>query len=167
MKTERNSPRKKKVKRHTTPYKPKLYDASRIPISRPHHFKPRLDPNIHVTISKACQEWHPSNASPKVLLLPQRLPQLHDSYAMTDKEKVKEMMPTDSSLPFSRSSISSSPDDQHLSNRMYDRKVKSKANSVDDNVYPSPSVIQQIATMTKSNTDLSQLKERVIENIFK
>ena len=50
---------KKKVKRDTTIHKlrPELYDAPRIPvISRPHHFKPRLDPHIDVAISRASQE---------------------------------------------------------------------------------------------------------------
>ena len=158
------------MKRDTTIHKlrPELYDAPRIQvISRPHHFKPRLDPHIDVAISRASQELHPYSASPVVLPLPNKFPQLPHSYAMTDKEKVKEMMPTDSSLPFSRSSISSSPDDQHLSNRMYDRKVKSEANSVNDNVSPSPRVIHQIATMTQSKIDLSQLKQGVIKNSFK
>ena len=84
-----------------------------------------------------------------------------------DKDKVKEMVlvPTDSSLPMTTSTCSSSPYEQHWSNMMYDRKVKSAANSLDPS--PSPGVIQkiqQIASITQSKTDLMELKERVIEN---
>lgn len=151
---------KRKVKSQLTTHKPRpeLYDAPRIPVvSRPHHFKPRI----------ASQESSSSNESSMVLPLPKVIPQLLESYAVTDKDKVKEMVlvPTDSSLPMTKSTCSSSPYEQHWSNMMYDRKVKSAANSLDPS--PSPGVIQkiqQIASITQSKSDLMELKERVIEN---
>ena len=153
---------KKKLKRHQAANKPRpeLYNTPRIPVvSRPYHFKHRLNLNLPRAPSN---DFSHSNASSMVFSLPQGLSKLGDSNAFSENEKAgpsrvaKEIYSTNerSSVHLSRSMSSSSEDEQHWSNVMFDRKVESEAIELNPSPPPRPlSVIKNTASVLQSKLE--------------
>jgi len=150
---------KKKVKRHTTASKPRpeLYNTPRIPVvSRPYHFKARFNLSLPAEIPRTPPSvFKPSSASSMVFPLPHGLNQLADSHSIPENEKSPELAqdvtqsPERTSVLLSRSlSSSSSEDEQHWSNVMFDKKVKSEASLLSVSPPPRPSsVIKKTASV--------------------
>eukprot|EP00090_Calanus_glacialis_P016228 TRINITY_DN25448_c0_g1_i1.p1 TRINITY_DN25448_c0_g1~~TRINITY_DN25448_c0_g1_i1.p1 ORF type:complete len:462 (-),score=110.84 TRINITY_DN25448_c0_g1_i1:50-1435(-) len=152
---------KKKVKRHTTANKPRpeLYNTPRIPVvSRPYHFKPRFNLSLPAEIPRASSNvFTHSSASSMVFPLPQGLNQLTDSHPISENEKsvkvAREIVPSTerATIHLSRSLSSSSEDEQHWSNVMFDEKVKSEASLSSASPPPRPSsVIKKTASFLQT-----------------
>ena len=155
---------KKKVKRQQTAHKPRpeLYNTPRIPVvSRPYLHKQRFNLSFPVPMPRASHEFLPSAASSMVFPLPQGLSQLADSYASESENSAKSVTAKEivsttgrSSVQLSRSLSSSSEDEQHWSNVMFDKKVKSEVNSVSPSPPPRPlSVIRKTASILQSKVE--------------
>ena len=154
---------KKKVKRHTTANKPRpeLYNTPRIPVvSRPYHFKARFNLSLPSEIPRASSSvFNSSSTTSMVFPLPQGLSQLADSHSLLETEKsVKPARnitasPDRPTVHISRSLSSSSEDEQHWSNVMFDKKVKSEASLLSASPPPRPSsVIKKTASVLQTET---------------
>jgi len=165
---------KKKVKRHTTTSKPRpeLYNTPRIPVvSRPYHFKARFNLSLPSDPPRPSPSvFNPSSATSMVFPLPQGLNQLTDSISTIENEKsVKSgrdtVSPDRSAVAghLSRSLSSSSEDEQHWSNVMFDKKVKSDSTLLSTSPPPRPSsVIKKTASALQTEpvveVDMAEMK---------
>jgi len=142
---QKKTPRKekRKVKKHSYKNKPAVNTNPRIPvISKPHNFKQRFNPNLKHQIPKTPNnEFSTSSSSSMVFPLPQGLSQL------TNQENLIRSSLKPSSFQLATSPSSSSEDEQHWSNVMFDKKVKCEENVKNPSQPPRPlSVIRKIVS---------------------